>query len=87
VIPTIPNNKIYEVTNVTGTGQSGGLEPTFPTTVGEEVVDNDITWTCREPRDVPNFLVWQALSESEVKVQAEWNEYFILSYNGTITQI
>jgi len=36
---------VYEA-DVDG-GTSGGSEPTWPTTPGNTVVDNDITWTCK----------------------------------------
>lgn len=36
---------VYECT-VAGT--TGGTQPTWPTTPGNTVADNDITWTCRE---------------------------------------
>ena len=45
VIPTVPNGKCYEVT--TDAGSSDSSEPTWPTTLGNTVVDAGITWTCR----------------------------------------
>ena len=44
VIPTIVNGYYYEVT--TDAGSSSGSEPTWPTTIGNTVVDGGITWTC-----------------------------------------
>lgn len=50
VIPTIPNTYCYECV---GVGVSGTVEPTWPTTPGQTVVDGDeeqenpVTWTCR----------------------------------------
>ena len=43
VEPTTPNNFVYECV-VAGT--SGTVEPTWPTTEGETVVDNTVTWKC-----------------------------------------
>ena len=43
--PTTPNGYVYEVTADSGSSDSG--EPTWPTTVGDTVVDSGITWTCR----------------------------------------
>lgn len=48
---TAGNGYYYEVTAKSGTGTSGGTEPTWPTTPGETVIDNSganqLTWTCR----------------------------------------
>jgi hypothetical protein len=44
VIPTVANGFYYEVT--TDAGSSGGSQPTWPTTIGNTVVDGGITWTC-----------------------------------------
>ena len=43
-IPTVDNGYYYEVT-VAGTGM--GIEPTWPTTIGDTVVDASVTWICR----------------------------------------
>lgn len=45
VKPTVENGYVYEVT--TDAGSSAAGEPTWPTTVGNTVVDDGITWTCR----------------------------------------
>lgn len=45
VIPTVDNGFWYEVT--TDSGSSGGGEPTWPTIVGNTVVDSGVTWTCK----------------------------------------
>lgn len=47
--PTVVNGLRYEVTAIAGGGLSGGAEPSWPTTVGNTVVDNQVTWTCRGP--------------------------------------
>ena len=49
--PTTTNNRIYQAG---GAGTTGGTEPTWPTTLGATVVDNDITWTCLAYEDTPN---------------------------------
>lgn len=41
--PTVDNTFVYRST---AAGTSAGTEPTWPTTEGGTVVDNDITWTC-----------------------------------------
>lgn len=46
VRPTTANGLRYEQTGTAGT--SGGSEPTWPTTVGNTVSDNGMTWTCRQ---------------------------------------
>jgi hypothetical protein len=46
--PTTPNGYVYEVTAMSYTyGLSGSVEPTWPTTPGNTVVDGFVTWTCR----------------------------------------
>ena len=45
-IPTSSPTYYYTVTAVTGQKTTGSTEPTWPTTVGNTVVDNEITWTC-----------------------------------------
>lgn len=51
VEPITLNGYRYEVTAIAGTGTSDAAEPTWPTVVGDTVVDNpganQITWTCR----------------------------------------
>ena len=46
VSPTTPNGYRYKAT-VAGT--SAASEPTWPTTVGQTVVDGTVTWTCEKP--------------------------------------
>lgn len=45
VRPTTRNGFVYEAT--ADAGSSAGSEPTWPTTPGNTVVDDGITWTCR----------------------------------------
>ena len=49
--PTSTNNRVYQAG---GAGTTGATEPTWPTTIGDAVVDNDITWTCLAYEDTPN---------------------------------
>ena len=49
VIPTTANGYFYECT-VAGTTDTS--EPTWPTSVGATVVDNTVTWTCRQVADM-----------------------------------
>ena len=45
-IPTVANSLYYEVTAIT-TGTTAVGEPTWPTTIGNTVVDGGVTWTCK----------------------------------------
>ena len=53
VRPTSTNNRIYQAG---GSGTTAGSEPTWPTTLGDTVADNDITWTCLAYEDTPNEI-------------------------------
>lgn len=47
VKPTVANGYIYEATAVAGdTKTHATTEPTWPTTLGSTVVDDQVTWTC-----------------------------------------
>jgi lysophospholipase L1-like esterase len=45
VLPTVPNGFAY-LNTISGGGTSGSIEPTWPTTIGGNVSDNNITWHC-----------------------------------------
>tara|TARA_R100000406_G_C3088312_1_gene118859 strand:- start:79 stop:942 length:864 start_codon:yes stop_codon:yes gene_type:complete len=44
-----PQGMVFECTAVTGNAYSGTSEPTFPTTAGNTVTDNNVTWTAKRP--------------------------------------
>lgn len=44
VVPTTANGFFYEATT---TGSSNSTEPTWPTTLGDTVVDSGVTWECK----------------------------------------
>ncbi len=46
VVPTVANGYYYEVTTDAGSSHAT-TEPTWPTTIGNTVVDQGITWTCQ----------------------------------------
>ena len=52
VTPITKNGRKYICT---GAGTSGGSQPTWPTTIGNTVVDGTVTWTCSE-MSLPNIL-------------------------------
>lgn len=47
VQPTTPNGYFYQIATGDDGTSHAATEPTWPTTVGEEVVDNGATWTTR----------------------------------------
>jgi hypothetical protein len=46
--PSVPavNSGMYFRASFTGSGTTGSVEPTWPSTIGATVVDNTVTWTC-----------------------------------------
>ena len=44
VVPTTPNGFVFKADTITGDGLSGSSEPSWPTTIGNTVVDNEVTW-------------------------------------------
>lgn len=51
VKPTVTNGYIYEACSITIPCESGIVEPTWPTTDGTPVIDNDIVWEKYEKED------------------------------------
>ena len=76
VVPTVANGYYYTVT--TDAGSSSGSQPTWPTTIGNTVVDGGITWTCAgenggfpsphvpTPRFVDGYMLLAAASSQDV---------------------
>ena len=54
VVPTTPNDRIYECTTA---GISAGVEPVWPDGEGDTIADNTVEWTCRF---IKNTYKWQA---------------------------
>lgn len=68
VIPTSANGYRYEVTSVSGSApytSHATTEPTWPTTLGATVVDNELTWTL-VAEDSPTSEIILALTEAEL---------------------
>ena len=40
----VQNGFVFKVQSITGGGLTGAVEPTWPTTIGLTVVDNEVTW-------------------------------------------
>jgi len=72
-IPTVANGYYYEIT-VAGT--SSGVEPTWPTTIGNTVVDGTATWICRG-----RYNNFPTTTSSSVKTL---NGYIFVCVNGDI---
>ncbi len=46
VEPITPTGYKFKVTSVSGGSESDSSEPTWPTSIGSTVVDNELVWTC-----------------------------------------
>lgn len=68
--PTVANGFIYECTARAGDFKTDpATEPVWPTTVGNTVVDDQVTWTCRDeyPNDVTAGHSWTITAGHTVK--------------------
>jgi hypothetical protein len=74
--PTTANGFRYEVT-AGGGGNSGGSEPTWPTTIGATVVDGALTWTCR------TFAITDANCPHSKQVMKQAQKIFAIGSDGT----
>ena len=54
--PTTSNGYLYEIQSTQGSGYSGATEPTWPTTKGTPVVDNDVIWEIFEHDDYKRLV-------------------------------
>lgn len=67
-VPRVRNGYVYKATAISGTGTSAATEPTWPTVIGQTVIDNaganQITWTCLALAPwVPTFNLRAAAAE------------------------
>lgn len=65
VVPSEATGFAYQITSIQN------LEPTWPTTVGESVVDGAVYWVCRDPNQSPP--------------KCDWNEYYIIGRKVTLS--
>lgn len=56
VKPTAGNGRIYDPLSTTTGGTTGGVEPTWPTTPGDTVVDGTVTWVARAYGSIRNEI-------------------------------
>ncbi len=74
VVPSTHNGYAYECT-VAGTSDSS--EPSWPTTVGNTVSDNSVTWTCRAYYPAPERHADLLLLGASGFALVEWANYAI----------
>lgn len=87
IMPSEPNTFIYRSINSGYTasgsnGITGAVEPTWPSSLGEMVVDNQITWICT--RVMVTGTPWEASTVFNIntKIVEEGYEYMIYSINA-----
>ena len=56
VVPNPSNGYVYQAVAETPGGATGALQPTWPTTLGTTVVDNQVTWVCKGAAATPGYL-------------------------------
>lgn len=84
VTPIVPTGYIYEFYR--HVRKSGAVEPTWPMTVGDQVIDNDVIWEVRDERTC-NLNLWEAntIYERGQQVESSTVGYpYILVCVGTI---
>lgn len=77
--PVTQNGYHYEVTTA---GTSAATEPTWPTVVGNTVVDGTVTWTCR--RYAGNMLWYGTISPSQLVGSNDFMEWSAGSFDVTL---
>lgn len=61
VKPITPNGLVYEMTRIMYF--TGLVEPTWPTTVGNTIIDKDIVWTCETVDFSEDLITWTNTTE------------------------
>lgn len=91
IIPNAVQNGYTYRTTAGGTSAGPGSEPTWPTTLGNTVVDNTVTWTCVRTnkymsyRGVENWYghIWQFVDGSNVNNDGSSSKlYLSTNYNN-----
>lgn len=78
---------VYKCTAIAGAGVSNATEPTWPTTVDEEVVDNEVTWTTQEELDYSNYPMlplhdWDITPDGKLFLNASYTAGYKLMIVG-----
>lgn len=82
VLPTAPNGLAYQSG---GAGDSDAAEPTWPTTIGGTVVDNEVTWTCigeTVPQEICHAIKLHISDNFDNRSSQYINAGFLNSYNS-----
>ena len=96
IFPTTPNGKCYLcyewATDYYGSGTSGATEPTWPTTAGDTVSDNGLTWICVDLNDyemvMPDYFRFIPTEVGFIaeKVTDTTQPYISFGINGNMTK-
>lgn len=71
--PTAANGYFYECVARAGAFQTGGAEPAWGVALGQDTVDNNITWRCRAPNVVATDVDLTDILEKGMPMKVTYN--------------
>lgn len=82
VVPTTDNGYFYVVVDATGDSLSGSTEPTWPTTIGDTITDNDLVWKVDSTLDAASPTFEEQQLDIVSGAQVIWAEIPTINESG-----